>query len=485
MRVLFSHSYFLRLDRKQWEGQTPYPPLATLYAMACLRERSHEIALHDTMFAAGPESVDGALEGFDPEVFVVYDDSFNYLTKMCLSKMQDAAFEMIRRAKARGCRVVVCGSDATDHRRRYLDRGADAVILGEGEAALVEVIDAWDRGADDLGDIAGLARLDGGELVETGRRPPLKDIDALPRPAWDAIDLEPYERAWRARWGRWSLNLVSSRGCPYSCTWCAKPIWGSQYVVHSPERMIDDLQYLRQNNAFDHIWFCDDIFGLKPEWAGRFADGVEAAGLDFSFSIQARVDSVLRDGVAENLARAGLETAWIGAESGSQSIVDAMKKGVTVEQIYAATRLLQSHGVRVAFFLQFGYLGETRKDIDKTIQMVLDLMPDEIGISVSYPLPGTPFYNEVASQLVDKTNWTESDDLDLMYKSTYQPAFYKRLHRYVHKIFQRQRGYRSLKRLAKAPWRADRKELRTALATGYYLPMSLVDGVRLRRLQHP
>ena len=215
-----------------------------------------------------------------------------------------------------------------------------------------------------------------------------------------------------------------------------------------PNGWSHDLQYLRQNNAFDHIWFSDDIFGLKPEWARRFADGVEAAGLDFRFSIQARVDSVLRDGVAADLARAGLETAWIGAESGSQSIVDAMKKGVTVEQIYEATRLLQSHGVRVAFFLQFGYLGETRDDIDKTIQMVLDLMPDEIGISVSYPLPGTPFYDEVASQLVDKTNWTESDDLDLMYRSTYQPAFYKRLHRYVHKIFQRKRGYRSLKRLA-------------------------------------
>ncbi len=485
MRVLFSHSYFLRLDRKQWEDQTPSPPLATLYAMAVLRERAHEIAIHDTMFATGPETVDGALESFDPEVFVVYDDSFNYLTKMCLSKMQDAAFEMIRRAKARGCRVVVCGSDATDHRQRYLDRGADVVILGEGEAALLDIIEAWDEGRDDLGGIVGLALLADGELVETGRRPTIRDIDTLPRPAWDAVDLGPYEQAWRARWGRWSLNLVSSRGCPYSCSWCAKPIWGSQYVVHSPKRMVDDLRFLREHNAFDHIWFCDDIFGLKPEWTRRFADEVETAGLDFRFSIQARVDSVLRDGVVADLARAGLETAWIGAESGSQSIVDAMNKGVTVEQIYEATRLLQRHGVRVAFFLQFGYLGETRDDIDKTIRMVLDLMPDEIGISVSYPLPGTPFYDEVASQLVDKTNWTESDDLDLMYRSTYCAGFYKRLHRYVHKVFQRKRGFRSIGRLLKTPWRADRKELRTALATAYYLPMSLIDGFRLRRLQHP
>ena len=147
--------------------------------------------------------------------------------------------------------------------------------------------------------------------------------------------------------------------------------------------------------------------------------------------------------------------------------------------------MLQSHGVRVALFLQFGYLGETREDIDKTIRMVLDLMPDEIGISVSYPLPGTPFYDEVVSQLVDKTNWTESDDLDLMYRSTYCAAFYKRLHRYVHKIFQRKRGLRSIGCLLRTPWRANRDQLRTALATAYYLPMSVIDGIRLRRLQHP
>ena len=483
MKVLFSHSYFLRLDRKQWEAQTPYPPLATLYAMACLREEGHDVALHDTIFASGPETVERALESHAPEIFVVYDDSFNYLTKMCLSKMQDAAFEMIRRAKERGCRVVVCGSDATDHRQRYLDRGADAVILGEGEGALVDVVAAWAAGNDDLGEIAGLALLDEGELLQTAARPTIRDVDGLPRPAWDAIDMEPYERAWRTRWGRWSLNLVSSRGCPYSCSWCAKPIWGSQYVMHSPERMVADLEHLRRHHDFEHIWFCDDIFGLRPEWTRRFADLVEAAELDFGFTMQARVDSVLRDGVAADLARAGLETAWIGAESGSQNIVDAMNKGVTVEQIYEATRLLQSHGVRVAFFLQFGYLGETREDIDKTIRMVLDLMPDEIGISVSYPLPGTPFYDLVVSQLVDKTNWTESDDLDLMYRSTYQPAFYKRLHRYVHKIFQRKRGLRSIGRLLRTPWRANRNELRTALATAYYLPMSLVDGIRLRRLE--
>jgi len=483
LRVLFTHSYFLHLDRKQWKAQAPYPPLATLYAMALVRQKGHRVSLHDTMFLNGPEAIGPALDRETPDVVVVYDDSFNYLTKMCLSNMQEAAFEMIRVAKQRGCRVVVSSSDASDHRERYLQQGADAVILGEGEITLAELVEAWDTNEDDLSEIDGLAYLSDGGLRESARRRTVRDTDQLPRPAWDLIDLSPYERAWREQRGYWSLNMVSSRGCPYSCSWCAKPIWGSQYVVHSPERVVQDLGFLRRHHDFEHVWFCDDIFGLRPEWMRRFADAMEENGLQLRYTIQARVDSVLRDNVAADLARSGLETAWIGAESGSQSIVDAMNKGVTIEQVYEAVRLLKSHGVRVAMFLQFGYLGETREDIDKTIRMVLDLMPDEIGISVSYPLPGTPFHEQVQSQLKEKTNWTESDDLAMMYRSTYQPAFYKRLHRYVHKVFQLRRGWRSIRQVLAAPWRTDRSALRTALATFYYLPASILDAMRLRRLE--
>jgi len=483
MKLHFTHSYFLRLDPKQWRTAKPYPPLGTLYAMACLRDRGHLVALTDTMFAEGPEVVARALDEQGPDALVIYDDCFNYLTKMCLSNMQNAAFAMIRMARERGLRVVVCSSDASDHRSRYLEVGADAVVLGEGEVTLSELVDAWQRGDPDWRELPGLATIADGVLHLSSPRAKLNCLDELPRPAWDLIDLAPYERMWREAHGRWSLNLVSSRGCPYACTWCAKPIWGSQYAVHSPERMVADLAHLHERYSIDHVWFCDDIFGLKPDWVGRFADGVEEAGIELGFMIQARVDSLLRGDVAADLARAGLETAWVGAESGSQKIIDAMKKGVSVEQIYEAVRRLQGLGVRVALFLQFGYLGETREDIDKTIRMVTDLLPDEIGISVSYPLPGTPFYNQVVAQLEDKTNWSDSDDLAMMYRGTFRPAYYRRLHRYVHKVFQTHRGWRSVKQLVRAPWRADRKRLRRAAATLYYLPAAMVDRVRLHRLE--
>jgi len=483
MKLHVTHSYFLRLDPKQWKTAKPYPPLGTLYALASLRQRGHDVTFTDTMFAEGPEVVAVALDQEKPDALVIYDDSFNWLTKMCLSTMQEAAFAMIDMARERGLRVVICSSDASDHRERYLARGADAVILGEGEVTLSELADAWQHEAPEWSALPGLATMAGGTLELSEPRPKIRDLDELPRPAWDLIDLAPYEKMWRQTHGRWSLNLVSSRGCPYACSWCAKPIWGNQYAVHSPERMISDLHHLKTRYAVDHIWFCDDIFGLKPEWAGRFADGIAAAGIDIRFMIQTRADSLLRGDVAADLARAGLETAWLGAESGSQKIVDAMNKGVTVGQIYDAVRLLQALDVRVALFLQFGYLGETREDIDLTIRMVTDLLPDEIGVSVSYPLPGTPFYDQVASQLEGKTNWTDSDDLALMYRGTYQPAYYRRLHRYVHKVFQTHRGWRAVKDLVRAPWRFNRGKARSALAVLYYLPAAILDRARLRLLE--
>jgi anaerobic magnesium-protoporphyrin IX monomethyl ester cyclase len=228
---------------------------------------------------------------------------------------------------------------------------------------------------------------------------------------------------------------------------------------------------------------CDDIFGLKPGWVQEFRDVVKAKGLKFKYKIQSRVDLLLQEDTIAALAESGAETVWVGAESGSQKVLDAMDKGTTIEQIYEATRLLKKNGIRPAFFLQFGYLGEEKEDIEKTINMLLDLMPEEIGISVSYPLPGTKFYDKVKEQLKEKTNWTDSDELALMYKGTFSPTYYKKLHRYVHKVYRRKQSTLNLKSIINNPFNANRKKIRSALALAYYSPMSLLDSIQLKRLE--
>jgi radical SAM superfamily enzyme YgiQ (UPF0313 family) len=293
--------------------------------------------------------------------------------------------------------------------------------------------------------IAGIAaRLDG-KTIRTAARPVMTDLDALPLPAWDLIDMEQYRAGWLKSTGYFSVNIGTTRGCPFKCNWCAKPIYGNRYNARSPEHVVKELKMLRENYGFDHVWFCDDIFGLKPGWIKKFAELVVTENLKFRFKIQSRADLLLKDEQIEPLAKAGCEVVWMGAESGSQKILDAMDKGTTIEQIAKATRLLKQYGIRPAFFLQFGYLGETADDIRKTLIMIKKLAPSEIGVSVSYPLPGTKFYEKVREQLSDKTNWTDSDELALMFENTYPREFYKRLHRYVHSFYRKSRAIDQLK----------------------------------------
>lgn len=231
---------------------------------------------------------------------------------------------------------------------------------------------------------------------------------------------------------------------------------------------------LKKKYRFDHIWFCDDIFGLKPGWVNEFATLVEQENLHFKFKIQSRADLLVQENYIQALARAGCENAWMGAESGSQKILDAMDKGTTIAQIYEATRMLKKHGVHPSFFIQFGYLDETKEDIDKTIRMINELLPYELGISVSYPLPGTKFFEKVKDQLKEKSNWTDSDELKLMFNNTYPPAFYKHLHRYVHKNYRKHLGLETIKTFFSNPVALSYGNLKRAASVIYYIPAAFL-----------
>jgi anaerobic magnesium-protoporphyrin IX monomethyl ester cyclase len=483
-RLLFSHSYFMRFDPKQWATAQPYPPLATIGAAALLRQNGFSVSLYDTMFEESPEGVIAHLATERPDFFVVYDDGFNYLTKMCLTNMRDAAFRMIQLAHQQGCTVIVSSSDSTDHYQSYLEKGADFVLLGEGEQTLLELVTAIRNGEDNFEQINGLAWKQRGLAVQTAARKVMKDLDELPLPAWDLIDIEKYRSMWMDHHGYFSLNISTTRGCPFKCNWCAKPIYGNRYNARSPQHVVGELTMLQSRYQFDHIWMCDDIFGLKPGWVQEFAGLVEKEGLHFRFKIQSRADLLLQENYVKALAQAGCDNSWMGAESGSQKILDAMDKGTTVDQIASATHRLREYGIKPSFFIQFGYPGETKEDIDKTIRMINHLLPDSIGISVSYPLPGTVFYERVKAELREKTNWTDSDELQLMFHNTYPPAFYKQLHRYVHRSYGWHLALRQIGLLLLRPARLTTRRLRLAASILYQLPAAVVARQKLKKLEH-
>ena len=436
LSILVCHSYYLRLDQKQVLRAKPYPPLATLQVVAMLRQAGHRVAFFDAMLADGIDEYHHSLRVSQPQLVLFYEDNFNFLSKMCLNAMRRAACEMMASARRAGARVIAAGPDVTDAPAPYLKAGADLALAGEGLSVLLEVVPRLDanpqaENAVLIDGLSGIASLSGGKvLTGSGSRPvPISSDVGLA--AWDLVDMERYRAMWIKAHGYFSLNMAASRGCPFRCTWCAKPIWGNQYLQRNATEVAMEMSYLKRTFNPDHIWFADDIFGFRVDWVTEFGAAAQAADAKIPFSIQTRAD-LISSRMAQALADSGCREAWIGAESGSQRVLDAMNKGTTVDEIRIARERLKSAGIRVGFFIQLGYIDEQLADILATRDLLDAARPDEIGVSVSYPLPGTKFYELVKAQLGGKTHWQESNDLDMMFQGTYTSDFYRAVRNLMH-----------------------------------------------------
>jgi anaerobic magnesium-protoporphyrin IX monomethyl ester cyclase len=481
--VLLAHSFFLRNDPKQVEKMRPYAPLGTLYAAAHLRGLGRSVALFDAMLANGIEEYAALLDRHRPRIVALYEDQFNFLNKMCLSHARQAACRMSALARERGARVVAAGAEVTDHPEIYFPHGIEYALLGEADHTLAEVVAAMldgDAGAPEA--VPGLAWADPaapGGVARSAPRPPDRHPDVFPFPAWDLLDVERYRAAWRRAHGYFSLNLVTTRGCPFHCNWCAKPIWGQRYAMRSAASVAEEMALVKRTLAPDHLWFADDIFGLQPRWVAEFAAAIEERGAAIPFMIQSRVD-LMTERAVEGLARAGCVEVWLGVESGSQKILDAMDKGTRVEQVAVVRERLARAGIRACYFLQLGYPGETFEDLLATARLVRDTLPDDIGVSVSYPLPGTKFHRMVSSHLGAKDRWEDSSDLAMMFQGTYQTPLYRELHRLLHRELELRRGL-----LGNGADAAHAAELARALGTVTARWSELEKGEAAYRSLHP
>ena len=432
--ILLTHANHLHSDRKQVRKMQPYPPLQTLIAAACLRRHGYEVALFDATLNSPMEGFQAAVERHRPRLVAVCEDNFNFLTKMCLSQNRELTFSMFQAARQTEVPAVVNSSDASDNIADYLEAGAKFVMIGELEKTILYVADLMLRpNGRDAGQIDGLAFRDqvSAKVSYTVRRRVMDDPDWLPEPAWDLVDLGQYRDAWKTKDRRFSLNMVSSRGCPYRCNWCAKPIYGDAYHFRSAANVASEMARLKFELGAEHCWFADDIFALSGKWTRAFANEVERLDARLPFKMQTRCDLMTEDTVTA-LRKAGCEEVWMGVESGSQRILDSMDKDLTLTQVREARDRLRTYGIRACYFLQFGYPGERWEDIAKTIRLVRETKPDDIGVSVSYPLPGTKFYDSVAAQLGTKKNWNDSDDLAMMFQGGYSSEFYKALRDALH-----------------------------------------------------
>src|SRR5246127_3411402 len=430
--VVVTHTYHLPYDPKQVEKMRPYLPLGTLYAATALQDHGFSVAVFDPMLEAPFPGMDELLKEQRPRILVIYEDDFNFLSKMCLTRMREIAFEFARAARRTGAVVVAHGSDATDHPELFLDNGFEYILCGEAEEALAILCGALLKGHA-IPAIDGLVRRDdSGRAVRSHERLARNaGWFQLSPPGRDWVNFQPYRAAWLHAHGYFSVNMVSSRGCPYHCNWCAKPISGNKFQLRPAASVAEEMKVLKFTVGADHIWFGDDVFALNHHWVRELAEEVNRRDAVVPFKIQSRADLMTEETV-ENLKMAGCAEVWMGVESGSQIVLNAMDKGLSLPVVIAARRRLAQAGIRACYFLQLGYPGEGWAELQETIAFVRSTRPDDIGVSFSYPLPGTVFYERVQAQLGDKRNWTDSDDLCVLFGAAYTTEFYRAVRDALH-----------------------------------------------------
>jgi anaerobic magnesium-protoporphyrin IX monomethyl ester cyclase len=414
MNILLTHGYFLHDDPAEQRVMKPYVPLGILSLAAYLDSRGFTTQVFDSTFATLAR-FEAELTRVRPGVVGIY---VNMMTKF-------SAIRMIATAKDLGAKVIVGGPEPAFYSEEFLRSGADVVVIGEAELTLAELLPALDGGVETLRQIAGITFLDGdGAVVRTPPRALLPDIDQLPFPDRNKVALLPYLDAWRSRHGYASLSLITMRGCPFTCTWCSHGVYGESYRRRSPRLVADEIEWLLAGHRPDALWFADDVFTISHRWLFGLEDEVRRRNLRFRYECITRADRMNED-VVRSLAATGCSRLWIGSESGSQRILDAMSRRVQVEQVQEMTRLAQRHGIEVGMFIMLGYTGETRADIEATVRHVRASRPDVVLTTLAYPIKGTRFYSENQDALVlPSLPFREWNDRMIEITGRYSKRFY-------------------------------------------------------------
>ena len=415
MDLLLTHGYFLREDPKELQIMKPYVPLGILYLCSHLRQKGFKVEVFDSTFCIYQDLL-FALEHTPPAVLGVYA---NLMTRPKVVKI-------LRAAKAAGWRTVVGGPEPGSYIREYLQAGADVVVIGEGEVTLEELLPALrENSPAALERVNGIAfRLPDGNIHVTPPRAQIANIDLQPWPAREAVDIDQYVQTWRAHHGQGSVSLITARGCAYRCRWCSHQVFGKTHRRRKPASVAQELEWLLGRYAPDMAWFADDVFTIHHSWLYEYAALAKERGLLIPFECITRADR-LNEKVVDTLAELRCFRVWIGSESGSQRILDAMERGVTVEQVQHAVALCKSRGIQTGMFLMWGYQGEELSDIFATVEHVKRSDPDVFFTTVAYPIKGTPYFDEVAAQVVSSNPWEQGSDREFRVRGRHSRRFFQ------------------------------------------------------------
>lgn len=411
--LLLTHGYFLFEDPKERQIMKPYAPLGILYLCSHLRGKGFDVDVFDTTFS-NRDALFNFLRTEKPSVLGIYA---NLMTR-------SNVIAILAVAREAGWKTVVGGPEPGAYTLEYLQAGADFVVAGEGELTMEELLQALRDGETDFSKVAGLAFLDqDGNMCQMPARGQIENLDQQPWPARDAIDIQRYVETWRTHHGSGSINFITARGCPFRCNWCSHQVFGQSHRRRDPVKVVDEVEWLLNRYSPDMIWVSDDVFTINHAWMRSYANEMRRRSLRIPFECISRADRLNAE-MLDLLAELGCFRIWIGSESGSQRILDAMDRGVKIEQVQNAVRMSRERGIQSGMFLMWGYEGEELEDIEATVKHVSTSQPDIFFTTVSYPIKGTPYYKRIADRLVQLEPWGKTSDRELTIKGRHTKRFY-------------------------------------------------------------
>jgi radical SAM superfamily enzyme YgiQ (UPF0313 family)/SAM-dependent methyltransferase len=442
--LVLTHGYSIRDDPEEQAIMRPYPPLGMLYISSHLKSRGFAVEVFDTTFS-GLDAFRAWVLRERPPVVGIY----------CNLMTRPRVMRMMRDARAAGARVVVGGPEPASWADEYLSRGADVVVVGEGERTLEELVPRLAKsGLDDLREVAGLVYRDPeGRTIRTKPRESIEDLDQQPFPDRASIDLMRYVETWREHHGMGSVSLITARGCPFKCDWCSHAVFGHTHRRRSPENVADEVELIEKTYRPDMLWYADDVFTIHHRWFYAYAAELKRRRIHIPFETISREDR-LDEEVIKTLADMGCFRLWIGAESGSQRILDAMERQTRADRVRELIKSLQRHGIEAGTFIMLGYDGEELEDLKATVDHLKAAPPDRVLTTVAYPIKGTPYYDKVEDRVVRLKVWSEGSDRDFAVAGRRSKDFYRFANRWLHAEveWERQlaRSRPSLRRMAKA-----------------------------------
>jgi anaerobic magnesium-protoporphyrin IX monomethyl ester cyclase len=439
MSILFTHAYYLSDDPKEQKIMKPYPPLGLLYVSGYLKSKNIANDVFDTTFSSQQSQLEHILEK-QPKVICIYT---NLMTKVEVIRL----IKILKTQKFNFPKIILGGPDVTYNIPNYLKSGADFLVIGEGEETTLELYNAI-MTSKNFNEVDGIAFLENDSVIQTNARTKFKELDELPLPNREAINMYSYLETWKNNHGESSMTISTQRGCPYTCKWCSTAVYGQSYRRRPANQVAAEMKMLKDQYNPDAIWFVDDVFTISHKWLTAFHEEVVKQNAQIRFECITRAER-LNDEILRLLKEAGCFRIWIGAESGSQEIIDAMDRRVDVNHVKKIIQDTNAMGIETGTFIMLGYPGETEKNIEETIQYLKEAKPTHYTITVAYPIKGTSLYNEIEDKITERPNWENSTDREIDFKRTYSRKYYNyAVSKVVNEVeFDREKSKTSLKAL--------------------------------------